>query len=105
MNKMKIKKGDTVKVLSGKDKGKTGKVLQSIPAISKVVVESINVHTKFEKSKKTGEKGKKITFPAPLHVSKVALLDPNSGVASRVGFQILENGLKQRIAKKSGKAV
>ncbi len=105
MNKLRIKKGDTVKVISGKDKGKTGKVLQVMPKISKVVVENVNLHTKFEKSKQAGQPGKKITFSGPLTVSKVMLIDSNSGNTTRIGFTKLENGSKQRIAKASGKAV
>ena len=105
MNKLRIKKGDTVKVLSGKDKGKTGKVLQVLPKLSKVVVENINTHTRFERSRNTGEASKKIEFFAPLPVSKVMLIDNNSGNPSRVGFKFLENGSKQRIGKDSGKAV
>ena len=103
--KLKIKKGDTVKVLSGKDKGKTGKVLRVIPAINKVVIESINIHTKFEKSKKAGQAGQKITFPSPIHSSNVMLVDSNSGKTTRVGFTTMEDGSKIRIARKSGKAV
>lgn len=103
--KLKIKTGDTVKVISGKDKGKTGKVIKVMPKDAKVTVENVNVHTRFERSKNAGEPGKKITFFAPLPISKVMLLDPNSGQASRVGYTILENGSKQRIARTSGKAV
>jgi large subunit ribosomal protein L24 len=105
MNKLKIKKGDTVKVISGKDKGKTGKVIKVIPKISKLVVENINVHTKFEKAKQAGQPGKKVTFPGAMAISKVMLVDPNSGNPSRVKYTILENGSKQRVAKASGKAV
>ena len=104
-NRLKIKTGDTVKVISGKDKGKTGKVIKVLPKISKVMVENVNIHTRFEKSKKAGEPGKKVTFFAALHFSKVMLLDPNSGNPSRVGFTFLENGSKQRMARTSGKAV
>lgn len=103
---MKIKKGDTVKVLSGKDKGKTGTVIRAIPSIGKVVVENVNMHTKFEKAKTARQvSGQKITFAGAMHVSKVMLIDSNSGKPSRVGYQTLENGTKQRIARKSGKAV
>jgi large subunit ribosomal protein L24 len=102
---MKIKKGDTVKVLSGKDKGKTGTVLRVIPLTGKVVVENVNVHTKFEKGKTGRQVGGKISFPAAFNVSKVMLIDSNSGNPTRVGYQTLENGTKQRIARKSGKAV
>lgn len=105
MNKLKIKKGDTVKVISGKDKGKTGKILQVFPAGGKVVVENVNAHTRFEKSRKAGEAGKKIEFFAPLSVSKVMLIDSNSGNPTRVGYKLLENGTKQRVGKSSGKAV
>jgi large subunit ribosomal protein L24 len=104
-NKLKIKKGDTVKILSGKDKGKTGKVLKAIPVDLKVVVENVNLRTKFKKSAKANEPGVKISFEAPLHSSKVMLVDSSSGKPTRVGFSTLENGTKQRISKKSGKAV
>lgn len=102
---MKIKKGDTVKILSGKDKGKTGKVIRVLPKIGKVVIENVNLHTKFEKSKTTGQPGQKIVLPSPMSVSKVMLVDSNSGNPTRVGYKMLENGTKQRIAKASGKAV
>jgi large subunit ribosomal protein L24 len=105
MNKLKIKKGDTVKVLSGKDKGKTGKVLTVLPKDRKVVVENANAHTRFERAKQAGGSGKKITFFSPMPISKVMLVDGNSGQPSRVGFRYLENGNKQRVAKKSDKAV
>ncbi len=105
--KLKIKKGDTVKVLSGKDKGKTGKVLRVFAATGKVVVENVNMHSKFEKPRGVNRQAvtQKVTFPGALAVSKVMLIDSNSGSPSRVGFHILENGTKQRIAKKSNKAV
>ena len=103
--KFKIKKGDTVKILAGKDRGKTGKVLRMYPERNRVVVENVNMHTKFERSKKAGAPGQKITLASPLHISNVMLIDSNSGKPSRVGYQTLENGTKQRIAKKSGKAV
>lgn len=103
--KMKIKKGDTVKVLSGKDKGKTGKVLRVFPSVHKVVVENVNMHTKFERSRQAGQPGQKIVFAGPMHSSKVMLVDPHSGNPTRVGYQVLDNGTKQRIAKQSGKAI
>jgi large subunit ribosomal protein L24 len=103
--KMKIKKGDTVKVLSGKDKGKTGTVIRAIPTIGKVVVENVNMHTKFEKGKTRRQVGQKVTFAGAMDVSKVQLIDSNSGKPSRIGYKFLENGTKQRIARKSGKAI
>ncbi len=102
---MKIKKGDNVKVISGKDKGKTGSVLRVLPEINRVVVENVNIHTKFEKSRRPGQPGQKIQAPAPINVSKVMLIDSNSGKPTRVGYIFLENGTKQRIGKSSGKAV
>lgn len=105
MNKLRIKTGDTVKILSGKDKGKTGKVIKVLPKIFKLVVENVNSHTRFERPKKAGEAGKKINFFSPLAVSKVMLIDPSSGNPTRVGFNFLENGSKQRVGKVSGKAV
>ena len=104
-NKLKIKKGDTVKVLSGKDKGKTGKVLRVIPDAGRLVVENVNLHTKFEKSKRPGQPGTRVTFAGPIHAAKVMLIDPHSGATTRVGHQFLENGTKQRVAKHSGKAI
>ena len=105
MNKLRIKKGDMVKVLSGKDKGKTGKVLQVIPKIQKVVVDNVNIHTRFERSRQSGKPGQKVQFSAPLPVSKVMVVDSNSGSPSRIGYTVMENGKKQRIAKASGKAI
>lgn len=105
MNRLKIKKGDTVKVLSGKDKGKSGKVIRVLPQANKVVVENVNLHTKFEKSKTAGKPGQKVVMPSPMPVSKVMLMDSSSGKPTRVGYKVLENGTKQRIAKASGKAV
>jgi large subunit ribosomal protein L24 len=105
MNNLKIKKGDTVRVLSGKDKGKTGKVLQVLPKTAKIMVENVALHTRFQKSKQANQLGKKIVFSVPIPVSKVMLMDANSGQPSRVGYKILENKTKQRIAKKSGKAI
>lgn len=103
--KLKIKKGDTVKVLSGKDKGKTGKILSVDAKTGKVVVENVNVHTHFEKSRKAGQPGTRVAAPAPLPAGKVQLIDPASGNPTRVGYTILENGTRQRIARKTGKAV
>ena len=103
--RLKIRKGDTVKVLSGKDKGKTGKILMVYPKSRKVVIENVNMHTRFEKSRKAGQPGKKIVFSSPLPISKVMLIDSNTGHGTRVGFTFLENGSKQRIARTSGKAI
>jgi large subunit ribosomal protein L24 len=97
MVKMKIRKGDTVTVLSGKDKGKTGKVIKVMPKIGKVIVEDINTHTKFEKSKTAGKPGQQVKISSPLPVSKVMLLDSNSGRPSRVGYSFF--GKRQETAR------
>lgn len=102
--KLKIKKGDSVKVLSGKDKGKTGKVLTVIPKIGRAVVENLNLHTRFEKARKSGQPGKQVVLPSPMAISKLQLIDPNNGKPTRVGFRI-EGGVKQRIGKKSNQPV
>lgn len=97
---MKIKKGDEVVVISGKYKGVKGKVLQALPAESRVVVEGVNRHKWHIKP--TQEKpGQIIDREAPVHVSNVALVDPKTKKATRVGYK-LEKGVKVRVAKKSG---
>ena len=102
---MKIKTGDKVKVLIGKDKGKTGKVIQILrnkkTAQSFVVVEDVNVLKKHMKARRQGEKGQVIELPAPLNISNVMLIDPKSGKASRVGYKT-EGKEKKRMAKKRG---
>ncbi len=103
-NKLKIRKGDTVKVISGKDKGKTGKVLRVLPEPAKVVVENIAVHTKFQKNRQAGQPGQKVSLSSPIAISKVMLID-SAGKPTRTGYQFLEDGTKQRIAKSNGKIV
>lgn len=87
---MKIKKGDKVKILSGKDKGKIGKVLQVFPAYEKVSVEGLNVAIKHMRPSRQGEKGQRIEFPAPMSISKVSLVCPQCGKATRIGSKMLE---------------
>jgi len=87
---MKIKKGDKVKILSGKDKGKIGKVLQVFPAYDKVSVEGLNVAIKHMRPRRQGEKGQRIEFPAPLALSKVSLVCPQCGKATRIGSKTVE---------------
>ena len=98
-----IKKGDTVIVLAGKDKGKRGQVKEVITKLDKVVVEGINsVITHKKQTKDTA--GGRIPKNAPVHLSNVALLDPRNDVATRVGF-IVKEGKKVRVAKKSGEVI
>ena len=98
-----IKKGDTVIVLAGKDKGKRGQVTEVITRLDKVVVEGINSVITHKKQTKDSAGGR-IPKNAPVHLSNVALLDPRNDVATRVGF-IVKEGKKVRVAKKSGEII
>ena len=98
---MNIKKDDKVIVLSGKDKGKQGKVLAADPKAMKLTVEGVNVATKHQKPRKQGEEGGIIKVETPIYVSKVQLVCPKCGKATRVAFK-LENGKKIRVCKKCG---
>jgi large subunit ribosomal protein L24 len=103
--KMHIKKGDTVQVISGKDKGKVGEIQRVIPKESRVVVENVNVRTKHLKPKQEGEKGQIITFEAPIHSSNVMLYSNKQSVASRVSYTYTEDGRKVRMLKKTGEII
>jgi len=97
---MKIKKGDKIQVISGKDKGKTGEVQLVLRKLDKVVVTGINIVKKHEKKNETGDKkGGIIAVEAPIHVSNVQILDPNKNKPARVGFK-MEKDKKVRITKK-----
>jgi large subunit ribosomal protein L24 len=100
----KIRKGDTVVVLSGKDKGKTGEVIRSMPKESKVVVSGVNVAARHRKPTQVNPQGGIDRKEAPLHVSKVAIADPKTGKASRVRFED-RDGKKVRVAVKSGELI
>ncbi|MFS0737383.1 50S ribosomal protein L24 [Sphingomonas sp. 1P06PA] len=104
MSAMKIKKGDTVVVLSGKDKGKTGEVTRAIPKDGKVVVKGVNVATRHRKPSQVNPQGGLERIEAPLHVSKVAMADPKDGRATRVRFET-KDGKKVRVAVKSGETI
>ncbi len=101
---MKIKKGDTVIVITGRDKGKTGEVIKAMPADSQVVVRGINLVKRHTKPTQENAGGI-ISKEAPIHVSNVALIDPKTNKATRVGFKIEKDGQKVRIAKKSGEII
>ena len=94
-----IKKGDIVKVISGKDKGKTGKVLKTIPSGGRVVVEGINLYKKHVRPKREGEKGQVVELPRSLDASNVMLVCSACGKTTRVGYSI-EGGSKSRICRK-----
>ncbi|MEK7500962.1 MAG: 50S ribosomal protein L24 [Patescibacteria group bacterium] len=96
---MKIKKGDTVKILAGKERGKTGKVIRVMPAEAKLVVEGLNLHKKHARSRQAERKGEVVLVPGALNSAKVALVCPRCGRVTRVGYEII-NGQKNRICKK-----
>lgn len=101
----KIRKGDDVIVIAGKDKGKRGTVLRMVDD-EHVIVENINIARKHQKpNPQAGEPGGIIDKPMPLHVSNVALYNPQKGGADRVGFKILEDGRKVRVFKSNGEVV
>lgn len=95
---MKIIKGDTVLIISGKDKGKKAKVLKSFPKDNKVLVEGVNLAKRHRRPRKQGEKGQIIELPLPFNVSRVKLVCPKCGKAVRVGYKIGE-GKKFRMCK------
>ena len=101
---MKIKKGDKVIVITGKDKGKTGEVTKSMPKEGKVLVSGVNMvkrHTKPSQENAGGIISKEL----PIHVSNVAIVDPSSGKATRIGKKLTKDGRKVRFAKRSGEVI
>ena len=102
---MNIKKGDTVQIISGKDKGKKGKVLQVFQSDNKVVVEGLNLTVKNVRPKKMGEKGQVVKYNAPLNASNVKLFCSKCNKPVKVGYKNLDNKKKIRICKKCKSAV
>ncbi len=102
---MHVKKGDTVIVITGKDKGKKGRVLASFPKKDRVLVEGINLVKKHTRPSQSNPQGGIVTQEAPIHVSNVSLIDPKSGKPTRIGYKVLDNGTKVRVAKKSGEVI
>jgi large subunit ribosomal protein L24 len=98
---MHVKKGDKVQVISGKDKGKQGVILEAFPKKDRVLVEGVNVVKKHSKPSQANPQGGIISQEATIHVSNVMPLDPKSGEPTRVGYQLVD-GKKVRVAKKSG---
>lgn len=103
--KIRLKKDDTVIVLSGKYKGKTGKVLATHPRENKVTVEGINIVKKHQKPNKANPQGGILEITKPIWVSKVAIVDPSTKKASRIGYSVDKDGAKTRVFKKSGKEI
>ena len=105
---MKIKKGDTVIVTAGKDRGKTGTVVRAFPKKSAVIVEGMNIVNRHQKSKRRGQQGQIITKPMPFDISNVALKDAKTGKPTRVGYVKEGEGKKVkkiRVSKKSGEKI
>jgi large subunit ribosomal protein L24 len=103
--KMHVKKGDTVQVITGKDKGKVGEIVRAIPKSSEVVVKGVNVKTKHVKPQQEGETGQIVTFEAPIHSSNVMLYSSKQKVASRISYTFTEDGRKVRMLKKTGEII
>ncbi len=102
--KLKIKKGDKVVVLTGRDKGKRGEVLQVIPTENRALVQGVNMVRRHQKQTPQQDGGI-IAKEAPIHVSNIAIEDPKDGEPTRVGYKITDDGRKVRIAKRSGEMI
>ena len=102
---MNIKKGDTVYMLAGEDKGKTGKGLKVLVDKNRAIVEGINIVSKSAKPSAKNPQGGIVKQEAPIHISNLSLVDPKSGKATRIAIKTTEDGKKVRIAKKSGEEI
>lgn len=100
-----IRKGDQVKILAGKDRGKTGKVLAVDFKSGRATVEGRNIQVRHERPKKAGQKGQKVALPAPLQASNLMLVCPSCGKSSRVGARVGDKGVKFRVCKLCGKDI
>ena len=105
MSKLHIKKNDTVGVLAGQDKGKTGKVLKVLVDENRALVEGVNMVSKSTKPSAKNPQGGIVKQEAPIHISNLSLVDPKSGKPTRVSIKVAEDGKKVRIAKKSGEEI
>ncbi len=101
---MRIRKNDQVQILSGKDRGKRGKVLKVFPKAGKIIVENLNLVKRHRKPKKGGEKGQRVEVPAMVPASKVMIVCPACGKAARIGYKIAADN-KTRICKKCGREI
>jgi len=101
---MKIKKGDTALIISGKDRGRKGKVIEAFPKKGRVIIEGINLRKKHVKPKKSGEKGQIVETPAPIDVSNTKLICSKCGKPTRVGYKV-EGKKKYRMCKKCGQEI
>lgn len=104
MPKMKIKKGDTVVVISGRDKGRTGEVLRVMPAEARLIVQGVHIARRHTRPR-MGNPGGIVEKELTIHVSNVAHIDPRSGKPTRIGYTTLADGRKVRIARRSGEVI
>ena len=104
MSKLKIKKGDQVIAITGRDKGKKGEILKVFPKLNKAIVSGINVAKKHQKPSATGAGGI-VDKELPINISNLSLIDPKSEKPSKVGYKTLDNGEKVRFARKSGEVI
>jgi large subunit ribosomal protein L24 len=104
MPKMKIKKGDEVVVISGRDKGRTGEVLRVFPAEQRVIVQGVHLARRHTKPR-LGDPGGIVDKELTIHVSNVAHIDPQSGKPTRIGYKFLDSGRKVRVARRSGEVI
>lgn len=100
-----IKRGDTVVVLTGKDRGKRGAVRRVLPKHERLVVEGVNIVKKHQRARQAGQQSEIVEREAPIHISNVMLVDPNSNEPTRVGFRRREDGSWARVGKQSGKDI
>lgn len=103
--KLHIKRGDTVMVISGSDKGKTGKVIAAFPRKGKIIIEGVNIIKRHQKPKGVGRAGEIVEKEAPVFASKVMLFDELKKKPTRIGYKILKDGKKVRVAKVSGEQI
>jgi len=94
---MKIKKGDTILVITGKDRKKTGKVIQVFPKANKIMVDGLNIVKKHIKPKKSGEKGQKVEVPRPFSVSNIKLICPKCKKPTRIGYSLVKKGKEKKV--------
>lgn len=104
MTKLKVRKGDAVVVITGKNKGKKGTILKILPKENKAIVSGVNIVRRHTKATQASEGGI-IAKELPIHISNIAHIDPKTGAGTKIGFSILEDGTKVRIAKKSGEVI
>ncbi|TBR57858.1 50S ribosomal protein L24 [Mastigocladus laminosus UU774] len=103
--KMHVKAGDTVQIITGKDKGKVGEIIKALPQESKVVVKGVNIKTKHVKPQAEGESGRIVTQEYPIHSSNVMLYSTKQNVASRICYSFTDDGKKVRMLKKTGEII